>query len=79
MTSKASCNVSKLNLLHGKSPETCIPLYKGSDFTYVKDDLGMPTNAGFSALTSILRSCDSIITEFKFLPGSLQFLVNYDK
>ncbi|KPA78837.1 hypothetical protein ABB37_05920 [Leptomonas pyrrhocoris] len=79
MPSAARRSVSRLILLPDEGPEPRAALYKGPGFTFVEDVFDVPRSTDFSAITTILLSCESIMTVLESLPGSLNSLVNYDK
>lgn len=77
--SKSKSRVSKLILFPGQSSDTYIPLYKGPAFTFMEDELTMPMDTDFAALTTILSSCESLMSEFESLTGSTNSVNGYQK
>ncbi|KPI85742.1 hypothetical protein ABL78_5191 [Leptomonas seymouri] len=76
--SKTQRGLPQLNLLPGRS-HVAYTFYKGPSFTFVEGDLDTPVDTDFSAITTILLSCESIMTELESQCGSLNCLTNYNK
>ncbi|KAK7198089.1 hypothetical protein NESM_000765000 [Novymonas esmeraldas] len=71
--------IARMALLPGDGSDAYIPLYRGPAFTFVEDELSMPSDTDFSAIMTILCSCDSLITELKGLPGCVNSINAYHR
>ncbi|CAD2213782.1 hypothetical protein, conserved [Angomonas deanei] len=70
---------SKSKLIQESRGFSYVPLYAGPQFSYREDELGLPIDTDFTALVSILASCNSIICEIESSTGYNNTISSYNK